>query len=62
MLAASAVSGVVFGNLTKGVYWRDAGFEVKRSVELHGDNLAVSYVGWARYDLNVRDARAFAIS
>ena len=59
-LTASTVGGITFGNLSKGMYWRDAGFEVKRSVELHGDYLAVSYIGHARYDLNVRDARAFA--
>jgi len=59
-LTASTVGGITFGNLAKGMYWRDAGFEVKRSVELHGDYLAVSYIGHARYDLNVRDARAFA--
>jgi HK97 family phage major capsid protein len=59
-LTASTVGGVTFGSMPKGMYWRDAGFEVKRSVELHGDYLAVSYIGYARYDLNARDARAFA--
>jgi len=58
-LAASTTGGPVFGNLTKGVYYRDAGFEVKRLNQRYADVLQVGFLGWHRPDFQARDARAF---
>jgi HK97 family phage major capsid protein len=59
-LVASTVGGVVFGNLSKGIYYRDAGFEVKRLNQRYADSLQVGFLGWHRPDFQARDARAFA--
>lgn len=58
-LVASTVGGPVFGNLSKGMYYRDAGFEVKRLNQRYADSLQVGFLGWHRPDFQVRDARAF---
>ncbi|TVZ04006.1 phage major capsid protein [Trebonia kvetii] len=58
-LTASTTGGVVFGNLSKAFYYRDAGFEVKRLNQRYADNLQVGFLGWHRADFQARDARAF---
>jgi HK97 family phage major capsid protein len=58
-LTASTVSGPVFGNLGKGMYFRNAGFEVLRLRELHADLLDVTFIGHQRADTRARDSRAF---
>lgn len=49
----------VFGSMSKGMYYRDAGFEVLGLRQRDADYLAVGFVGFHCADLQVRDARAF---
>lgn len=58
-LAASTNGGPIFGNLTRGMYYRDAGFEVIRTDQRFADALAVGWIGYQRCDFAARDARAF---
>ncbi len=58
-LAASTVGGPVFGSLSKGMFYRSAGFEVLRLKERYAEWLQVGFVGYHRADFQVRDARAF---
>jgi HK97 family phage major capsid protein len=58
-LTASTLGGPVFGNLSKGMYLRNAGFEVRRLKERYADSAQAGYLGWLRCDSAARDARAF---
>jgi HK97 family phage major capsid protein len=61
-LTASTVSGPVFGNLQRGLYWRDAGIEILRLKERFADvGQTVAFVCYTRSDFKVRDANAFAV-
>jgi HK97 family phage major capsid protein len=58
-LAASATGGPVLGDLGAGMYYRSAGFSVRRLDQRYADALQVGYVGFHRCDFEVRDPRAF---
>jgi HK97 family phage major capsid protein len=59
-LTASTVGGVLFGNLSKAFYLRDAGFMIARQRERWADQGTFGVIGWGRYDIRVRDLRAVA--
>jgi HK97 family phage major capsid protein len=58
-LQSGNVGGPVFGNLSAGMYMRDAGYSLLRLVDRFADALQVGYLGWGRYDFRARDVRAF---
>lgn len=58
-LTLSTTGGPVFGNLDRGMFWRDAGLSVLRVRETFADQGMVAFIGWQRADFQVRDARAF---
>jgi HK97 family phage major capsid protein len=60
-LTASTVSGPVFGNLGRGMYWRDAGVEIVRLKQRFADVGQAAFVCYTRSDFKVRDALAFSV-
>jgi hypothetical protein len=45
--------------MAKAIYYRDAGFEVRRLTQRYADQGTVGFVGWHRCGFEVRDSRAY---
>lgn len=57
-LTASTVSGPVLANLGRGMWYRDAGFELLRLPGRYPDTGQTAFLGWCRADFQPRDVRA----